>query len=245
MTRLAATLLVLPLLLGGCSSRTTGLFLSEIEFLAEDVLDLMTIVFQAGENAFVGDSIEPEDIVEDAGPGNGFTITYDLPFDDRVGLGDGFGRVALRVTEDAVANEDPFDFSFAGTDALTVVLDYELRYEGVTVFDRATDVDLLVTVTATRADPADAFLVEYFVEGEVFLGATFTDIVTRFRAPGRPRDGVEAGFGDGEGVIDDPDVGAGVFDYDLDFRDLDFFRAEGEIGGCCFFKEDFFYEEVL
>jgi hypothetical protein len=231
-------------LFGGCHRHTHGLTHSEVEFLSEDVIDLMTVVFQGAENAFVGDTVELEDITDMAGPGNNWTVTYDLPVDVRIGLGVGFGRVALRVSEDGTPDEDPLDFDFGTTDALVVELDYELRYEGQTAGGRITDVDLIVFVTATRMDPGDPFLVEYFVDGFLDIGVTFCDIVTRFRSVGRPRDGIEVGFGDGEGIIDDPEVYE-IFDYDLDWIADGYFRAEGEVGHCCFFEEIFFFDEVL
>ena len=125
--------------LGGCSSHHgyDALFPIEIDYLSEDVLDLMAIVFQAGENAFVGDTVEPEDIVDPGGPGNDFTATYDLPEDNRVGLGFGSGRVALQVIEDGFFNEDPLLFSISTTTALEVEITYELRYDGETLGGRS------------------------------------------------------------------------------------------------------------
>lgn len=240
-------ILAVSLSLAACSSGHgyENLYYEEIDFLAEDVIDLMTIVFQAGENAFVGDSVEPEDIVDPGGPGNDFTATYDLPEDFRVGLGFGTGRVALQVFEDGVASNLPLAFSFATTNALTVELFYELRYDGDTRGGRFTEVDLFVSVYATRATPFDPFVVEYLIEGEVFLGFTYCEIITRFLSPGRPRDGVAEDFGDGEGIIDDPEVAAGVFDLDIDFDDDETFEAEGEVGYCCYFEERFYFDEVF
>jgi len=238
-------LLLLPLLLVACNRSTAGLFRLEVAYLSEDVEDLMRIVFQGAENAFVGDLVDPGDVVEPAGPGNGFTATYDLPEATRAGLGFGSGRVSLRVTEGGAAVQEPLAFSFATTDALDVVLRYELRYDGDTRLGRFTDVSLAFVLTATRASAAEPFLVETFVEGDVFLGVTATDIVARWRSPGRPRDGIEPGFGDGGGRIDDPEVEAGRFDFDLDWRDADRFRAEGDVGRCCYFRESFDYLSVF
>ncbi|MDH3592547.1 MAG: hypothetical protein OER88_11750, partial [Planctomycetota bacterium] len=100
------------------------------------------------------------------------------------------------------------------------------------------------TVTSTRASAADPFLNVYFVDGIVDVGRVFMDITTEFRAEGRPRDGIDRGFGDGAGRIDDPDV-VDVFSLDLDFFDDDFFRAEGDVGHCCFFDETFAFVEVF
>jgi len=234
--------------IGGCSDYHviySDLYPIEIEYLSEDVLDLMTIVFQAGENAFVGDAVQPEDIVDPGGPGNDFTATYDLPTGPRVGLGDGSGRVALQVIEDGVFNEEPLLFSISTTTALEVEITYELRYDGETLGGRFTEVDLLVSVIATRATALDPFDVDYFIDGQTFLGFTFTEITTQFFSPGRPRDGVIVGLGDGEGTIDDPEVDAGIFDFDLDWDDADTFRAEGEVGSCCWFDERFFFADVF
>lgn len=244
-TLFARPLSVALVLLAGCSHGSDGLFRSEIRRLSDDVIDLMTTVFQTAENAFVGDSVEPEDIVDPAGAGNDFTVTYDLPLDDRVGLGLGFGRVGLRIEEDGVPVADPLAFSFGTTTALEVVLIYELRYDGeAELTGRNSDIDLTVTVTATRTSPAFAFLNVYFVDGIADFGATFCDITARFRSPGRPRDGIDVDFGDGEGRIDNPNV-VDEFDLDLDFFDEDFFRAEGDVGICCFFERTFAYEDVF
>jgi hypothetical protein len=233
--------------LGGCGSHYgyDPLLPIEIDYLSEDVLDLMAIVFQAGENAFVGDSVAPEDIVDPGGPGNDFTATYDLPEDNRVGLGFGSGRVALQVIEDGFFNEEPLLFSISTTTALEVEITYELRYDGETLGGRFTEVDLLVSVIATRASALDPFEVDYWVDGQTFLGFTFTEITTQFFSPGRPRDGIIPGVGDGEGIIDDPEVDAGVFDFDLDWDDADTFRAEGEVGICCWFDERFFLDDAF
>mgnify|MGYP006908318554 CR=1 FL=1 len=238
-------LLLVPLLLAACSRSTSGLFRIEVAFLEEDVVDLVTVVFQGAENAFVGDAVEEADVVEPAGPGNAFTATYDLPERARTGLGFGSGRVALRVTADGAVDEEPLSFSFATTTALAVVRRSALRYGGEARLERIPDVDLVFTLTATRASAADPFLVETFVEGDVLLGITFPEIRGRFGGPGRPRDGIGPGCGDAEGCIDDPEVEAGRFDFDLDWINGERFRAEGEVGRCCFFRETFLYGDVL
>ena len=240
--------LILPLvfallpLVAGCDSDTFGLFRSEEEFLEEDVIDLMTIVLQSGENAFVGDIVAPGDVLVPASPVNDFTVVYELPSDLRRNLGLGFGEAELHVVEDGVVNTDPLSFSFATTAASEVEVTYRLLYRGEATFTRRlTDVDLLVTVTARRG--ALGFnLVTYRIDGFVDLGATRCTVLTGFTAFGRPRDGIEEGTGDGEGIIDDPDV-FDVFDYDIDYF-TNVFRAEGEVG-LAFFEDLFNYSEVL
>jgi hypothetical protein len=240
--------LILPLvfallpLVAGCDSDTFGLFRSEEEFLEEDVIDLMTIVLQSGENAFVGDIVAPGDVLVPASPVNDFTVVYELPSDLRRNLGLGFGEAELHVVEDGVVNTDPLSFSFATTAASEVEVTYRLLYRGEATFTRRlTDVDLLVTVTARRG--ALGFnLVTYRIDGFVDLGATRCTVLTGFTAFGRPRDGIEEGTGDGEGIIDDPDV-FDVFDYDIDYF-TNVFRAEGEVGHA-FFEDLFNYSEVL
>ncbi len=234
---------LLPLI-GGCphDGDGFGLLHSEVDFLAEDVIDLMTIVLQSGENAFVGDIVAPGDVLVPASLVNDFTVTYDLPADVRKNLGLGFGEAELHVVEDGVVNTDPLSFSFATTAASEVEVTYRLLYRGEATFTRRlTDVDLLVTVTARRG--ALGFnLVTYRIDGFVDLGATRCTVLTGFTAFGRPRDGIEEGTGDGEGIIDDPDV-FDVFDYDIDYF-TNVFRAEGEVG-LAFFEDLFNYSEVL
>ena len=242
--------LILPLvvallpLVGGCphDGDAFGLFRSEVEFLEEDVIDLMTIVLQSGENAFVGDIVAPGDVLVPASPVNDFTVVYDLPSDLRRNLGLGFGEAELQVFEDGVVNTDPLGFSFATTPANEVVLTYRLLYRGeAQLTRRLTDIDLIVEVSARRG--ASGFdLVEYRIDGFVDIGATLCTVLTGFTAFGRPRDGIEEGTGDGEGIIDDPDV-FDVFDYDIDYF-TNGFRAEGEVGHA-FFEELFDYLEVL
>ena len=76
-----------------------------------------------------------------------------------------------------------------------------------------------------------------------YIGAAYCEIQTRFRAAGRPRDGLEAEFGDAEGFIDDPDV-IDVWELDLDYGDVGF-RAQGDVGCCAYYDEDFFYREFF
>lgn len=242
MSRIAA-ILVLALAAGCSHDGSENLLRSEVEFLAEDVIDLMTITFQVAETAFVGDLVFPEDIIEEGGAGNNFTAVYDLPQEDRLGLGPGFGRATVRITEDGVPNEVPLDFTFAGTDALTVVITYEIQYLGVAASGRDTDIDFLVTATATRRLASEPFVVEYLVDGDCFLGATFCRVITDFRSEGSPRNGLLPGFGDGDGFIDDPDV-YDIFDLDLDYQ-VDDFLAEGPVGCCSIFEEFFLYAEVF
>jgi hypothetical protein len=203
----------------------------------------MTIVFQASEQAFVGDPVLPEDVIEGARPANAFTVFYALPQGDRLNLGPGSGDVYLQVTEDGVVNENPLDFDISTTDALQVEVFYDFVYLGETLGGRLTDAAFVVTLTATRASPADPFLVEYFVDGDTFLGATYARIETRFRAPGRPRDGIEAEFGDAAGLVDDPDI-FDVWELDLDYF-ADGFRAQGDVGCCGFFEREFWYDQLF
>jgi len=244
MSSRAATLLLGAILAGlvpGCRG-SDNLFDFEIEFLREDVVDLYTIVFQGGENAYLGDRVEPEEVVDPPAAGNGFTVTYDLPAAPRVGLGFGSGRVRLSVREDGVPRADPLSFSFGTTSANEVVVSYALRYDGQTFRGRDTRVDFDFELAATRTGPS-SFLVVYTVDGETSLGGTFCRLRTVFRAPGRPQDGIDGAFGDGSGVIDDPAV-FDALDLDVDWFP-DGFRAEGDVG-CCGYLDVFIrYLEVL
>ncbi len=245
MSTLKATYIaVLGLTLLGCSSSSFGLFEFEEDFLAEDVSDMMRVVFHASDNALAGDDASELNIFEPATAANGFTVRYSLPAADRPGLGFGSGEVALRIVVDGTPVEDPFAFSFAGSDGLEVAIDYRLDYDGETPGSRFTVVTLDVNATARRDGPTDEFFVEYFVRGFVDLGVTRTDVLLQFFAPGRPVDGIAGGLGDGEGVIDDPEIGAGVFDYDIDWGDL-VFRVEGEVGSCCEFRSNFSYADLV
>lgn len=240
-----AALLAGALLAGGCGPRNESFNLlpSEVEFLSEDVIDLTTIAFQLGENAYLGDPVHPEDVIEEAWPGNDYTVTYDLPLDLRLGLGVGYGRVMLRVLEDGFPVEQPLFFSFSGTTADEVVLVYEVQYLGETRPGRDTDLDFTVSLTATRTRAGD-FRVEYFIEGDCFLGSTFCEFSTLFYAYGLPRDGLERGLGNGTGMIDDPDVFAPLY-FDIEFDGGDWFRAEGDLGLDGYFAELFLYDEVM
>ena len=234
--------LVLPI---GCTTDPdVELTLAEEDYLIEDVIDLKTIVFQAAENAYLGEAVAFEDIIEDATAGNGYAVTYDLPFQARIGLGTGNGRVTLRIFEDGIPAEEPLAFTFGDSFAEVIRIEYDVRYLGETFNGRETDIDFLVTATATRAGPGESFDVEYFIDGDCFLGATFCRYVSAFRSPGIPRDGVEADYGDGTGLIDDPDVYAAM-DLDVGFVDSLRFRALGFLPGGAVFAEIFFYDEVM
>ena len=74
---------------------------AEFQFLGEDVIDMMTVVFQVGEQAYLGEVVAPGDVVTQPGAGNDFTVTYDLPDLDRLNLGRGTGRVSLQILEEA------------------------------------------------------------------------------------------------------------------------------------------------
>lgn len=229
-------------LLGGCDDHTYNLCCDEVAYLTEDVVDLMTIVMQTGENAFVGDPWEIGDIVDPGGPGNDYRATYDLPPAQRIGLGYGSGRVALRVVEDGVPRADPLLFLFATTTANVVDLSYELRYDGETAPGRLTEVDFTATLHATRAGPLDPFVIEYAIDGFCWLGDTYCEMGIDFVSPGRPRDGIDPTWGGGFGVIDDLDV-HDVF-YPGIYYFPDSFVAEGDVGCCAYYKQGFLWSEV-
>ena len=247
---MSSTKLILPFVMallpmvGGCPHHDLlfGLQHEDEDFLTEDTIDLMTIVLEAGDSAFVGDVVDPGDVILPPGPNNDFTVVYDLPRDLRQNLGLGSGEAELQVVEDGVVSNDPLAFSFATTAANEVNLYYRLLYRGEAEFSRrSTDIDLVVSIVARRG-AAGFDLVEYRIDGFVDLGSTRCTVLTGFTAFGRPRDGIEVGTGDGEGVIDDPDV-IDVFDYDIDFFESGFV-AEGEVGHR-FYDEFFDYNEVL
>ncbi len=246
MSQRVATAALLALLLAGCTSSDSGtqaLETWEIDFLYEDVIDLVVIGFQAAENAYVGDPVLPADVIEDATPANGHTVVYALPDADRVGLGQGSGSVSLRVVEDGVVNTDPLAFSIDTTTALVVEIDYDLDYLGTAWTTRLTDVLFTVFVTATRASVADPFDVEYNIVGDCFLGETYCDWDALFAALGRPRDGIVEGFGNALVTIDDPDI----FDFYLPIFDwrVDHFRTRGPVGCCSLYEDHIPYADVI
>jgi hypothetical protein len=240
----AVTLLALLPFVSGCDGDDCydcDLYTYEEAFITEDVVDLMTNVFATGESAFLGDVVAPGDVVQPPDAANRYTVVYLLPDAFRLGFGQGSGDVALQVTEDGVDNPDPLSFSFSTTTALTVELVYDIVYLGFTQGARETDIALRAILTATRASVFDPFVVEYFIDGTCFFGTTFCDFTTRFRAPGPPSAGIEGGFGDGAGNIDDPDV------YDIFTMDIDYgtgaFRSQGNVGCCAYYDADFFYDD--
>ncbi|MHC4953183.1 MAG: hypothetical protein ACYTGZ_04785 [Planctomycetota bacterium] len=219
------------------SESSNGLTQLEVELLSEDVYDLMAVAFQTGENAFLGDAVSPSDIIEDATVSNAYTVTYDLDRRLRLGLGMGVGRVRLSVVADGQRLEDPLEFDFAQSLALNVTLIYELVYEGETLGGRLTDVAFVATLEASRVSDIDPFFVEYFIDGDCYLGETYARLITRLRAPGLPNRMIH-GFGDGEGKIDDPDV-VHEFDLDVDYDGTGRYTAEGWVGCCAWFRESF------
>jgi len=239
-------LLAVGLLAGACHpvhSHDDELTVDEVLYLEEDTLDLMTVVFQSAENAFVGDAPLPIDVIEDAAPSNGYTLVYELPAADRLNLGFGSGEVALQVTEDGARNTDPLFFSIDTTPALTVEISYHLLYDGVARYGRLTVVDLFVTVVATRPTTAAPFFVDYTVSGLCDLEDTYCDVDAVFSAYGRPYDGIVPNVGGATVRIDDPLV-RDVWFPQVFFAD-GFFRIYGEIACCSFLSRDFAYLEVL
>ncbi len=229
----------LPACVGG---ETQGLTRTEADYLREDVEDLMTIVFEMSDRAFVGDAVDPADILEFADVSNDFTAFYELPEAGRARLGLGSGEAAYRVEEDGVVVQDPLSFSFLTSTANRVTAEYELLYLGETAGGRLTDAFLYVNLTATR-NGGGGWNVEYRVDGDCYLGDTYCEVRATFEAPGRPSDGVLATVGDADGLIDDPDVGH-EFEMDLDWF-ADFFVAEGNVGFLEFFEEEFYYNTVM
>ena len=239
-----ASLCLTLAVVAGCSSKSSGGGLAgfELDFIEEDVLDMMTVVFQTGELAYVGDVVLPGDVTDPARPGNGFIVSYDLPPADRPGLGLGFGAATLQVFEDGVVNQNPLGFSFLTTTADSIELTYTLVYRGEAVVTaRLTNVDLFVSIIATRTGP-NSFRVDYLVQGICDLGQTLCDVDTQFFAAGRPRDGIEPGEG-GIADIDDPDV-IDIFFMNIDYF-LDHFDAFGDVGCCAFYDEPYFYDEFF
>jgi hypothetical protein len=219
------------------SEESTGLTQLEVELLSEDVYDLVDILFAIGENAYLGDDVSPDEIIEDSQVGNDWTVTYDLPPGFRLGLGPGLGRVRLSIIEDGAVVEDPLAFSFAASTAVDVIMVYEITYEGETLGGRVTDVAFRASVRASRVSNLDPFFVEYWIQGDCYLGATLCRMSIRFNAVGAPRDLV-AGIADGAGTIDDPDV-RNSLDLDLDFPGNGVYFAEGWVGCCSWFRERF------
>lgn len=213
---------------------------SEADFLAEDVLDMMAIAFQASENSFLGDSVLPGEVLDPPTPANGYTVNYALPPAFRGGLGYGDGDVLYNVTEDGVPNPAPLTFSFATTLAQTVEITYDLVYYGDTVNGRATDVAFVVTLTAWRAGAG--WETDYQINGDCYLGATHCTLSTLIGAFGPPANGVLGNYGGGNGTIDDPDVLA-VYDYDLDYGDT-IFWSTGPVGPTAFFDASYYYTEL-
>jgi len=240
-----ATLLALLATAAACGgdSHGSGLYYYEEAYLAEDVMDLMNNVFATGQHAFDGDAPLPGDVVQIGDATNQYTAVYILPDGFRPGLGQGNGDVALQVTEDGVLLMDPLLFSFATTTALTVDLVYDLRYFGFTDGARETDVALRATLHATRASVFDPWVVEYVVGGDAFFGTTYCDFNTRFQAPGAPSAGIQGGFGDGAGYIDDPDV-YDIFDLNINYGSTQF-GAEGPVGCCAYYSAGFYYDQLF
>jgi len=233
----------LPVAAGCGSYHDSGLYYYEEAYLDEDVFDLMTNVLATGESAYLGDVVDPLDITQLPDATNRQTVVYTLPDAYRLGFGPGSGEVALQITEDGVDNPDPLAFSWATTAALTVDLVYEIYYLGLTPGNRESDVLLQAHLVATRASTLDPFDFEYVISGTCYFGTTYCDFSTRFRAPGPPSAGPEAGYGDGDGYIDDPDV-YDVFDIDIDWG-TDRFRASGPVGCCADYDADYFYDEFF
>ncbi len=244
----SATLLVLAAAAPACydddcySCGGSGLTAQEEAFLAEDVTDLMSNVFATGENAFDGDAPLPGDVLQIADASNQFTAVYALPDAFRPGLGQGSGDVALQVTADGVAVQDPLLFSFATTNALDVTLVYDLRYFGFTDGARETDIAFRATLEATRASPGQPWVVTYTVGGTAFFGTTFADFNTFFTSPGPPSAGIDKP-GDGAGFIDDPDV-IDIFDLNINYAPA-VFGAEGPVGCCAHYSASFDYDQLF
>jgi hypothetical protein len=216
---------------------SNGLSDLEIDYLAEDVDDLMTIAFAIGESAYLGDVVSSGDVIEEASPGNGYFLTYDLPPGFRLGLGPGYGRVRLSVTADGVPLALPDAFSFATTDALDVEIHYEIDYVGETFGGRSTDVQFAARLVASRVTPQEPFMVEYIIDGDCYLDETYCRYTTWIDAEGLPHD-LLAEQSDAEGFIDDPDV-FGDYDLDIDYRSDGTYVAEGWVGCCSWFREKF------
>jgi hypothetical protein len=231
---LAALLAAVPACKTGESNGLSGL---EVDYLSEDIDDVMSIAFAIGDNAYLGDAVSPADVIEEATATNGYVLTYELAPDFRLGLGPGVGRVQLSVTADGQLLRNPTAFSFATTDALDVELRYEIEYEGETPGGRLTDVRFGARLLASRPTADGPFLIEYIIDGDCYLGDTYCRYTTWLYAPGRP-DKLLAEQSDAEGKIDDPDVRY-EFDLDIDYRADRSYIAEGWVGCCSWFRESF------
>jgi len=216
---------------------SNGLSDLEIDYLAEDVDDVMTIAFAVGEGAYLGDPVSSADVIEEASAANGYVLTYELPPDFRLGLGPGVGRVRLSVSADGNPLLFPDDFSFGSTDALDVIIYYEIEYEGETFSGRPTDVLFEARLVASRNSESEPFLVEYIIDGDCYLGDTYCRYTTWIDAEGLPHN-LLAEQSDAEGMIDDPDVSA-EYDLDIDYRSDGSYVAEGWVGCCAWFREKF------
>ncbi|MEE8104984.1 MAG: hypothetical protein V3T86_05565, partial [Planctomycetota bacterium] len=214
---------------------------TEIEFLREDVEDLLTIGFASAEQAFVGDIVFDSEVLQEPNLRNGYEVYYELPPLDRPGLGYGFGEALLHIEEDGVRVEDPLNFFYDESDAGVIRLFYGLSYDGETRGGRFTSIDFEIDITLTRYGAG--WIVDYRVFGNCWMDDTYCLLNVAFRSEGRPSEGFDPTFGDGEGYIDDDGVYSG-FDMDLDWHS-DHFTAEGEVGTFGWFEEDFGYRQVL
>jgi len=231
---LATIVVALP----ACKTKTSnGLTDLEVDYLAEDVDDVMTIAFAIGEGAYLGDVVSPADVIEEATPVNGYVLTYDLPPGFRLGLGPGFGRVRLSVKEDGRLLADPTAFGFSTSDALDVEIIYEIEYQGQTLGGRATDVLFEARLVASRVSDLEPFFIEYVIDGDCYLGDTYCRYTTWLYASGLPHN-LLAERSDAEGKIDDPDL-LHEFDLDIDYRSDGSYIAEGWVGCCNWFRESF------
>lgn len=233
------------LLVGGCTTEDTTIQLTpaEFQFLGEDVIDMMTVVFQAGEQAYIGDLVDPGDVVDPPVAGNDFTVTYILPIADRLNLGRGSGRVELQILEDGTPVQDPLGFTYAGSTAVQVQVIYRITYRGEAQFTtRGTDVDLTVDLVVTRDGANQLTQSDYIIEGFVDLDQTLTDISVDFRADGAPVDGIRNDGGSADIQIDDPDV-IQIMDATAALFDS-FLQVNGFVRDCCGYADNFLYTEL-
>lgn len=234
-------LILAAILAVGCQDYTHGVDDFEVDLLREDVEDLMTIAFGSAEQAYLGDLVFDAEILDEPTLRNGYEVYYELPLFDRPGIGYGNGEVLLWIEEDGVRVEDPLDFFYDESDAGVIRLFYGLSYDGETRGGRFTSIEFEIDVTLTRY--GNGWIVDYRVFGNCWMDDTYCFVNLAFRSEGRPSDGFDPTFGDGEGFIDDHDVSSG-FDMDLDWHS-DHFTAEGEFGHLGWFEEDFGYHGVL